>query len=215
MDKMHYDNDLLKGYWDTLQNNYYLSEKQLKLFQTYLKLLLEWNNKFNLTAITNPIDIIHYHFEDSLALSRFIDISKLTMIADVGSGAGFPGLPLKILFPHLNVVLIEVNNKKRSFLSHVCGLLELQSITLYEYDWRTFLRMTQYPIDLFCSRASLQPDELIRIFKPSCPYQESIVVYWASEQWVPKKQESPFIEKEISYTLDGRGRKFIFFNKKK
>ncbi len=196
---------------DNLIAKYNLTKQQADQLAQYLDLLIEWNEKFNLTAITKPEDIIQYHFDDSLALAQHIDFTRLTTIADVGTGAGFPGLPLKILYPHLNVILIEVNNKKRTFLSHVIQTLELHNVTLYAFDWRTFLRASNYKIDYFFARASLQPEELVRIFKPSSPYQDATFVYWASTQWTPAKVEAPFVEKEIVYKLDSVERKFIFF----
>jgi 16S rRNA (guanine527-N7)-methyltransferase len=210
----HHQESTVLNRFNNLIAKYNLTQQQADQLGQYLDLLIEWNEKFNLTAITAPEDIIQYHFDDSLALAHCIDFTKLTTIADIGTGAGFPGLPLKILYPHLNVILIEVNNKKRTFLSHVINTLQLQNITLYAFDWRTFLRATDYQIDYFFARASLQPEELVRIFKPSSPYQNATLVYWASTQWTPAKIEAPFVEKEIVYKLDDISRKFIFFAQK-
>jgi 16S rRNA (guanine527-N7)-methyltransferase len=192
-------------------NKYTLTKSQTETFNRYLELLIEWNNKFNLTAITNPADIMQYHFNDSLALSECVDFNTVQSTADIGTGAGFPGIPLKILFPHLQTILIEVNNKKRTFLEHIIKEFNLDNVIVYPHDWRTFLRATNYNIDYFFARASLQPEELVRIFKPTCLYKNSTLVYWASQQWVPGKIEAPFIHKEIPYTIDNKQRKFVFF----
>lgn len=199
--------------WTNLSNKYNLSERQTEQLQEYMNLLIEWNEKFNLTAITNPQAIIESHFDDSLALAQHIDLTSVQTVADVGTGAGFPGIPLKILYPHLNVILIEVNNKKRSFLAHVAQQLGLSNITLCADEWRTFLRSTDQIIQYFFARASLQPEELIRIFKPSCAYKNATMIYWASAQWQAGKIEANFVEKEIVYTLDTVQRKFVCFKK--
>lgn len=81
-------------------------------------------------------------------------------------------------------------------------------------DWRTFLRKTKYPIDLFTARASLHTDELIRMFKPSCLYNKSGLVYWASKEWHLSAIEEPFFSKEVTYTVKNRQRKLIFFARK-
>jgi 16S rRNA (guanine(527)-N(7))-methyltransferase RsmG len=191
-----------------------LTEQQKSQLQLYAHLLIEWNKKFNLTAIVDLAKIESHHFYDSLEITRFIDFTQLKQIADVGTGAGFPAIPLKIMFPHLAIVLIEVNSKKRAFLEYVIQKLGLTSSILYPYDWRTFLRSTNYTIDYFFARASLQPEELVRIFKPGCVYQQAGLVYWASQQWQPAKQELPFIEKEVSYQVEpGLTRRYIFFRK--
>ena len=135
-------NKKLAQAWNTLIKQEKLSDKQVQQFQRYVDLLLEWNQKVNLTAITNKVAIVHDHFRDSLQIGRFIDIKTLTAIADVGTGGGFPGIPLKIKYPHLRVILIEVNRKKIMFLEHLIEELGLKEIELYTLDWRTFLRKT-------------------------------------------------------------------------
>ena len=215
MNKPHLESNSIHTQLNNLADKYCLTSTQTEQLLRYMQLLIEWNEKFNLTAITEPKAIIEHHFDDSLALSQYVDFSTVHTTADIGTGAGFPGIPLKIMFPHLTTILIEVNNKKRSFLAQVIQELSLQKVTLYEYDWRTFLRSTHYPIDYFFARASLQPEELVRIFKSSSPYHNATLVYWASKQWIPKKLEAPFIFKEIAYTLDTVERKFIFFKQKK
>jgi len=213
MNNHHLESNFISPTWIQFIDKYSLSPTQIDQFKRYLELLIEWNTKFNLTAITDPESIIKYHFDDSLSLTKHIDFSALKTTADVGTGAGFPGLPLKILFPHLKMILIEVNNKKRSFLEHVTQELGLGDIIIYPFDWRTFLRTNEYNIDYFFARASLQPEELVRVFKPSCAYKEAILVYWASKQWTPNKAEAPFVEKEIVYKLDTIERKFVLFKK--
>lgn len=211
MNKQHLENNFSFTQLDILAKEYALTKAQTDMLGRYLELLVEWNNKFNLTAITNPTEIIQYHFNDSLALSKYIDFTTIQSTADIGTGAGFPGIPLKILFPHLHTILIEVNNKKRTFLEYIIKEFELDNVIIYPQDWRTFLRNTEYTVDYFFARASLQPEELVRVFKPTSVYKNAILVYWASKQWVAEKIEAPFITKEVFYTIDNKQRKFVFF----
>ncbi len=212
MDKQRLDGFYNAMGWQNLVRDFSLTEQQSAQLALYGSLLIEWNEKFNLTAIVEPDKIISSHFYDSLALARYIDFSRLKSTADIGTGAGFPAIPLKIAFPHLTMVLVEVNNKKRTFLEYVIKTLELDKVILFPHDWRTFVRSTNYSIDCFFARASLQPEELIRIFKPSSAYQKSKLVYWASQQWLAGKQEFSFLQKEIEYILpDGIKRKYAIF----
>ncbi len=197
--------------WAILIKDFSLTSEQLAVLNRYLVLLIAWNNKFNLTAILEPAKIIQYHFYDSLKIADCIDFTQVHSIADVGTGAGFPGMPLKILFPQLKVTLIEVNSKKRAFLEYLCEEFGLQDVIMCGDDWRTFLRKTSYEVDYFFARASLQPEELVRIFKPSSCYKDATLVYWASAQWQPGKQEAPFVKNEVEYTIDGVQRKYVFF----
>lgn len=92
-----------------------ITEKQLSLFETYYKRLIEWNEKINLTAVTDKEEVYTKHFLDSLEMTRVIDISDQTML-DIGSGAGFPGIPLKILFPEIKLTIIDALRKRIDFL---------------------------------------------------------------------------------------------------
>lgn len=206
-------NTNLKILWDQffIRNN--LSFEQSEQFKLYYEILKKYNKLHNLTAITDFELIISDHFDDSLALCSAIDCKKINSIADVGAGAGFPGIALKIKNPHLSVVLIEVIKKKVNFLALVIDSLKLKNVEIYDLDWRTFLRKTNYSIDVFCARASLQPEELIRIFKPASPYKNAQLVYWASKNWEAPKSVSSFISNEYWYMIGNKKRKLVFFNK--
>jgi 16S rRNA (guanine(527)-N(7))-methyltransferase RsmG len=208
---MTFDKKLVQDAFSKLETTYNLSSLQIGQFKKYLELLQEWNDKFNITAHNDPLDIITFHFFDSLALSRHYDLSKIESCADVGTGGGFPGLPLKIMYPHLQMVLIEVNGKKREFLAEVVKQLGLEHVEISGLDWRTFLRHAEFTIDLFIARASLQPDELLRIFKPSSPYQSSQLIYWASENWEPTDEQCTLIVNDVSYDVGSRQRRLICF----
>ena len=108
-----------------------LNEEQISKFEKYLELLLEWNEKFNLTAITDKDEIEEKHFLDSLMLIEFFGIGNKTLL-DVGSGAGFPGIPLAIAEPSLKVTLLEANGKKVSFLKEVIKVLELPNVEVIQ-----------------------------------------------------------------------------------
>ncbi|MCD1261802.1 16S rRNA (guanine(527)-N(7))-methyltransferase RsmG [Paenibacillus athensensis] len=105
-----------------------LSERQLEQFEAYYKLLVEWNEKINLTAITEREQVYLKHFYDSLSLSFFYPLTEVTTLADIGSGAGFPSLPLKIAFPHLRVTIVDSLNKRILFLREVVQVLGLEYV---------------------------------------------------------------------------------------
>jgi len=200
--------------WNNFVAKYDLSGEKSEQFKKYLFFFIEENKKINLTAITSVQDIIKYHFDDSLMISKFVDFNNIKSICDIGTGGGFPGIPLKIAFSHLNLFLIEVVQKKVHFLKKAADQLFLENVEVVDLDWRTFLRNTNYDIDLFCARASLQPEELVRLFKPVSPYKNSKLVYWASSKWKPSDKVAQFIECEKDYVIDKKQRKFIFFGLK-
>ncbi len=110
--------------------NVVLTEKNVSDLYTYSKLLIEWNEKFNLTSIKEEKSIFLKHFFDSLCLVKAIDLNRNISICDVGSGAGLPGLVLKIIFDKLNITLIESSNKKCEFLKHVVKELNLNNVEI-------------------------------------------------------------------------------------
>ena len=117
---------------DLLQNNIKdykitLTENQYEQFQKYFELLAEWNEKMNLTAITDESGVALKHFADSLSLLNFVDIPQNSSLADVGTGAGFPGVVLKIARPDIKLTLIDSLNKRLVFLGEVCAQLGIEA----------------------------------------------------------------------------------------
>ena len=108
-----------------------LNKEQINKFDTFLNLLLEWNEKFNLTAITDKDEIEEKHFIDSIELVKYFDIKNKSLL-DVGSGAGFPGIPLAIVDPSLKVTLLESNGKRVSFLREVIKVLGLKNVDIIQ-----------------------------------------------------------------------------------
>lgn len=105
-----------------------LSAKQIEQFDIYDRELIEWNQRFNLTSITNPEQIRIRHFLDSLSCWLALKQAPLGNLIDIGAGAGFPGLPLKILRPEIQLTLVESTAKKASFLDHIVQVLGLKEV---------------------------------------------------------------------------------------
>lgn len=105
-----------------------LSEKQLEQFRMYYEMLVEKNKVMNLTGITEWEEVLEKHFLDSISLIRAVDLTQNLEVMDMGTGAGFPGLPLKIAFPNLKVTLADSLNKRVNFLQEVIDVLELTDI---------------------------------------------------------------------------------------
>lgn len=130
-----------------------LSEIQLKQFYNYMNLLIEWNKKVNLTAITEPDEIILKHFVDSLTISKYI--SDGTKVVDVGTGAGFPGIPLKIVRQDVDITLLDSLQRRINFLDEVINELNLEKITTVHSRVEDFGKNKKYreEFDIATSRA--------------------------------------------------------------
>ncbi|BBP93597.1 ribosomal RNA small subunit methyltransferase G [Bacillus safensis] len=115
-----------------------LSPVQLEQFETYFRMLVEWNEKMNLTSITEKEEVYLKHFYDSISAAFFIDFHKVTTICDIGAGAGFPSIPLKICFPHLHVTIVDSLQKRITFLNELAKGLNLQDTTFYHDRAETF-----------------------------------------------------------------------------
>src|SRR5487761_1812456 len=126
----------------------------LARFQRYRLALLDWNTRVNLTSITSPEEVMSKHFLDSLSLLKAYDRPQ-TRLLDIGSGAGFPGLPLKIVRPAWQVVLVEATGKKVAFLQHMIEILELQGVTAVHARAEDLARQREYraAFDLVTARA--------------------------------------------------------------
>jgi 16S rRNA (guanine527-N7)-methyltransferase len=148
-----------------------VNDQQIVYIQQYMKILLAWNEKINLTAIRDPLEILYRHFCESMYAAVAVPVEN-GRLADVGSGAGFPGIPLKIMRPELQTVLIESNMKKATFLTEVLRNIALPYtrvlVSRYEELGEEIM-----PLDFVCSRA-------VGEFKP--------FLAWAASERVAAKQ---------------------------
>lgn len=132
-----------------------LNEKQMQQFYYYYEILVEWNKVMNLTGITEYEEVNEKHFVDSLSIVKAVDISNIQSVIDIGTGAGFPGIPLKIAFPHLNIVLLDSLNKRIKFLNAVIDKLGLDKIKTIHGREEDYAKQIEYreQFDLCVSRA--------------------------------------------------------------
>ncbi|WP_010630840.1 16S rRNA (guanine(527)-N(7))-methyltransferase RsmG [Sporolactobacillus vineae] len=118
--------------------NIVLSEQQNRQFNRYYEELIEWNKRINLTGITDENEVAVKHFYDSLTASFDLPFAGPLRVCDVGSGAGFPGIPLKILFPDLKLTIVDSLEKRLKFLDHLTDALDLQQVSLEHERAETF-----------------------------------------------------------------------------
>ena len=146
--------------------NIILSEMQVEQFFKYMNLLLEWNEKINLTAITDENEIILKHFVDSLTICKYLE-NKNSLI-DVGTGAGFPGIPVKIVRPDLKIVLLDSLNKRVKFLNDVIEKLDLKNIVALHGRAEEVARKPEYreQFDIATSRAVANLSVLLEYLVP-------------------------------------------------
>lgn len=139
-----------------------LNERQLLQFDIYRNELLLWNNKTNLISENSSHEIISRHFLDSLTAWQFVDAPNARMI-DVGCGAGFPGIPLKITLPSLELYLLEANRKKVSFLKHIIRLLNITSVHVIHDRVENIMKMGSWKekFDTLISRATFKLPEML------------------------------------------------------
>lgn len=135
------------------QININITDYQLEQLETYYHLLVEWNNKINLTAITEKEQVYLKHFYDSLTLFKIIDLNKELSLLDIGTGAGFPGMVLKIVFPNLKIVLLDSLNKRIEFLKEVITKLNLKDIEAVHDRAEEYAKNNREHFDIVTARA--------------------------------------------------------------
>ena len=147
-----------------------LTDMQMEQFALYHETLVEWNKKMNLTAIIDRDDVYLKHFYDSIAAAFYINGQKELKICDVGAGAGFPSIPLKIVYPQLNITIVDSLKKRITFLHHLANELKLDNVTFVHGRAETFgqNQKTRAIFDIVMARAVANLSVLSELCIPLC-----------------------------------------------
>jgi 16S rRNA (guanine527-N7)-methyltransferase len=186
-----------------------LSHKQIDQFCVYYQLLHDWNKVMNLTAITEPEEVVTKHFIDSLSIVKAEPFKNEAHMIDIGTGAGFPGIPIKIIFPNLHVILLDSLGKRITFLKEVIEKLQLNHIKAYHGRAEDFARMPKYreQLDLCVSRAVASLPTLLEYSLPFVKPGGYFIAYKSE-----KVREEMINAKEIITFLGGDTPNLISFD---
>jgi 16S rRNA (guanine527-N7)-methyltransferase len=185
-----------------------LSSTQMEQFNRYFELLVEWNGKMNLTAITERDEVYLKHFYDSISASFYVDLSKELKICDVGAGAGFPSIPLKIVFPNLHVTIVDSLNKRITFLEELKKELKLENVRFCHDRAETFAQLPEHreSYDLVTARAVARMSVLSELCMPLVKVGGQFVAMKAASAG-----EELEIAKKAIQTLGGKMEKVYSF----
>jgi 16S rRNA (guanine527-N7)-methyltransferase len=180
-----------------LELGFTISKEQLNAFITYLSELKRWNKAYNLTGLKKDEDIIIKHFLDSLLYLKAIPDGKIK-IADVGSGAGFPGIPIKIIRPEIEMFLIEPSRKKSAFLRHIIRQLGLENISVIEKSIEEIKlnHELSFQVDIALTRALFSIRDFIKKATPIVKESGKLILNKG-----PKVQEELKLLKNIKYEI--------------
>ena len=160
-----------------------VTQKQLDQFKMYYKLLVEWNEKMNLTAITEYEDVLMKHFLDSVSIIKVNNFENIDSVIDIGTGAGFPGIPLKIMFPEIKITLLDSLQKRIGFLNAVISELDLKDVETIHGRAEDFARDNVYreKYDLCVSRAVANLSVLVEFLIPAVKIGGKIICMKGSQ----------------------------------
>jgi len=160
--------------------------------RTYISLLLHWNQKMSLTAITDPLEVLRFHFGESMFAAPFLFTNANGRLADVGSGAGFPGLPLKILIPTLQLILMESNAKKATFLAEVVRRLGTRGVEIYRGRFEHYAA-TCPKFNFIAARALGMHEELTEWAFSAIQAGGTIILWLGEHDSVKVASEGPWV----------------------
>lgn len=193
---------------DSLLNmNIKITENQLKQLNKYYELLIEYNKVMNLTGITEKEQVYLKHFYDSLTIAKIIDLNNEKTLCDIGTGAGFPGLVIKILFPNLKVTLVDSLNKRIEFLKVIIKELNLENIETIHARAEEFAIKNREKYDVVVSRAVAKLSTLLEYNIPILKINKCFIAFKGNVEQEIKESENALkvlnsiIEEKIEFKL--------------
>jgi 16S rRNA (guanine527-N7)-methyltransferase len=187
-----------------------LTSTHLDQFMTYIQELIRWNKKINLTGIDKPKDIIVKHFVDSLAALNACNIPLNSVVVDIGSGAGFPGIPLKIVREDLRLILVEPVQKKSSFLKSLIGLLKLKHASTFDGTVQDYAKVPSRTLTDFALVRAVKFNEIMSSVKELLRQGGRAILYRAESIDSTEKYTSFTLMNELSFALPyGYGHRVI------
>lgn len=180
-----------------------IDDTKLELLEKYYNLLIEWNEKINLTTITKMEDVYLKHFYDSLTLAKEIDFSKDIVLCDVGSGAGFPGIVIKIVFPNTKITLVDSLQKRVNYLNSIIEDLGLKDIIAIHSRMEDYSRLNEEKFDYITARAVADLSVISEVSVRSLKTNGSLVFMKANcdeeiEKFIPRAKKLGLIINNIN-----------------
>lgn len=213
---------MINNFEENLKNlgiNY--TSKELDLLEKYYDFLVKYNAHTNLTTITEKEDVYNKHFYDSLMITQVVDLTEINNVLDIGSGAGFPGVVLKIFFPNIKLTLLDSNNKKTKFLTELIEKLGLKDVSIVNDRAENYMKNNLNSYDICVSRAVAYVDIISSLSTPFIKLDGKVLLMkgdFSSEELILKKYMKELNIKQFSeyeYQLNNQSRKIIIISKAK